>query len=153
MNKHLYIKILEFGEKHIEGFNYTEIKSAIKPSDWEGVILVRNLEAAFNNFKNSGRIHMGSYTYKPSLFECVDLAKKEEDEKNYYSPGTRYIINGEAYFNYLDYLELQIARKSSEDANKYSRKSIKIATWALLIGIISSIAQILIEIYNYIKIS
>lgn len=49
----------------------------------------------------------------------------------------------EAKFKYIDFLELELARKNSISAKKYSQISIYIAIGALVVSAIGSIAQVI----------
>lgn len=59
---------------------------------------------------------------------------------------SKFTLKSEAFFNYLDYLELQEARKMSQqamrssiDATKLAQQSIFYAKWALILSIVFSI--------------
>lgn len=128
----LYIKILEFGNEHPEGFHTNEIKESLKLSEWENKILVTHLVNAYKN-----RLVGNTQPNIPSLFTCI------LEGGDFQSGNSKYILDPGSYFNYIDYQELITARKSSEDANKNARVAVYIAIISMIISVIFSCWQIL----------
>lgn len=57
-----------------------------------------------------------------------------------------FIIKYDAFFNYIDYLELQKAIENSNEANKHAEEAKNLALWAIWMAVIVGIIQIIIDI-------
>jgi len=70
MNKNTYIKIFEFGQKNLDGFNYEKIiDEIITLEDWEKIIIEENMKNAFYNRRTVGA---PGYIGKESFFYCIN---------------------------------------------------------------------------------
>ncbi len=173
----IYIKILEYGQEHMAGFTYEEIKTAltIKNDSWEDKLIKGYMHNAVKSGgKENKEIHLdGSRTYRTqnewesmpqldSIFWVID--KSDEYSKDIYL--WKYTLRYDAYSNYIDYLELQFARKNAEAANRNAEESkvlanksieltnisIKISIVAIVISAILAGASIWIQLKNSVKI-
>jgi hypothetical protein len=68
---------------------------------------------------------------------------------------SKFTLKSEAFFNYLDYLEFQEARKfskqaieSSLEATKLAKESIKLTKYALIFSILFSVLAIFVQIHT-----
>jgi len=136
MNKNTYIKIFEFGEKNLDGFNYKKIIDEIPQlKDWEKMIIEENIKNAFYN-----KTHVGAsgFNSKESFFYCMGAGGGDYGLNNL----SKYILNSESYFNYIDYLELKEARETAKKAHTTSIWAIGIAIITLITSIIFSVIEI-----------
>jgi len=142
MNQNIYIKISEFGERNLNGFNYKKIiDENLEMKDWEKSIIQESVKNAFYN-----KTHMGApgFNSKESFFYCLDASGGEEG----LSDRSRYILKSESYFNYIDYVELREARETAKKAHRTSIIAIVIATIAVVISTTFSIIEIFHRIKN-----
>lgn len=133
-NKNLYIRLLEFGDRHFNGFSYKEIieDKELDLNEWEkGVV-----DAYLKNSSDSANQNIVKQS--PIKSDIFVLIEKGHEIFNQKEDSKKYIINYEAYFNYIDYLELVEARKTAEDANNHAIWSIRVAIGTLVISIIFS---------------
>jgi hypothetical protein len=128
MKKHnFYIKILEYGKDHLEGFNYSEIKEGLKEKlerelqKEEIVILEKYLRRANENERGIDNI------FRETMFISLRDDRFSEFNQN----NVKYIINFEAFSKYIDYIELKEARKYSRESLKYAEKSLRKAEESL----------------------
>lgn len=139
MNKNLYIKILEFGENNPDGFTYNDLvnNKILSFSEPEKKIIDKHFRIAFKNAEKE-RSNLPEFTNNTeTIFMLIGWTGGNYNENN------NYTIGYDAYFNYVDYLELQEARKNAETAKRDAKISIYIAVWALVVSIIFSIIQII----------
>ena len=130
MKENIYIRIIKFGIEHPEGFNYEEIinDKQLKLNDWEKNIVNQYLNSAYENGQGTPRGHIIGLE---TLFLAVErIGGYKED-------GTKFIINLDSQFKYIDYLELKEARETASKAHK-------IAMGAIIISILSIIAMLFI---------
>lgn len=126
----LYLRILKFWEAHPKGFTYYEIKAWLSLEEWEDNFIQQNLINSLESWRIS------SYGINPNLETIfVPLVKGNMTE-------SKFILKYDAYFNYIDYLELQKAIENSKEASSQARLAIYIAVWLWLIQIIVWIIQI-----------
>lgn len=117
MEKDIYIKLLDFGDKNQEGFSFDDIITGLKGhiSDWETDIINTHIDNAAYN-----KSHIGSpgFFAKETMFLCIQyVSSRSQDPRN------QYIINLDARFKYIDYVELKEARKTANYANKNAKKA------------------------------
>jgi hypothetical protein len=136
MGKDFFIRLLEFGERYPEGFNYSEIinDSGLGLSKWETCLVEKYLEHAWKNEQTFGR-GGGFPSFETPFLSVVRKGDQNNDE-------SKFIIGVEAKFKYIDYLELREARLASKQANKNALTAIIIAIFTLLLSIYFSNAQI-----------
>ncbi len=134
MKKDIFIKLLEYGNGHPEGFNYSKILNdkKLNLNDWEKEITRKYLENAFRN--------LGCDIVLETLFLVIKVSGSDYTNDNF-----KYIINRDSRFKYIDYLELEEAQLASKQASKNALAAIKIAIIALIISIFFSILQITIQ--------
>lgn len=136
--KNLYIKILEFGEERFDGFSYKDLinDKSLNLDEKEKLIIDKHFEIAF---KNREKVMMG-FSDATNNTETIFMLSQWKGGR--YNEESKYILGYNAYFNYIDYLELQEARSNAETAKRDARISIYIATITLLVSIAFSFAQI-----------
>ncbi len=133
--KDIYIKILEFGINRTEGFTYNEIINAkeLEIKKWEKIIIDKYLNNAYmNHWRSSGDIRAATLE---TIFIVIGCDKKEHKEGRK-DENTKYILNYDSRFKYIDYVELKEARKSAKQANKNAIAAIMIAVLTILFQII-----------------
>jgi len=142
MKENIYIRVIKFGIEHPEGFNYEKIinDKQLELNDWEKNIVDKYLDRAFKN-EQSLTIN-SNYPNLETLFLVVEKTTDYKDDK------TKFIINLDSQFKYIDYLELKEARETASRAHK-------IAMGAIIISVISIIIIQTVKIdqqqYNEIK--
>ncbi len=142
MKENIYIRVIKFGIEHPEGFNYEKIinDKQLELNDWEKNIVDKYLDRAFKN-EQSLTIN-SNYPNLETLFLVVEKTTDYKDDK------TKFIINLDSQFKYIDYLELKEVRETASRAHK-------IAMGAIIISVISIIIIQTVKIdqqqYNEIK--
>lgn len=111
--KHLFIRLLEHGDKHPRGFSWNQIldDKILNLQDWEKDLVEKYLENAWQNTvftMNSG------YNNLETPFLVVRKVESQENE------ATKYIINFDAAFKYIDYQELKQAQRNARRAMIWS---------------------------------
>ena len=131
MKENIYIRIIKFGIEHPEGFNYDGIinDKQLKLNDWEKNIVDKYLERAFKN-EQSLTIN-SNYPNLETLFLAVKKTTEHKDDSS------KFIINLDSQFKYIDYLELKEARETAVKAQRF-------ALGAILISVVSIIAMLFI---------
>jgi len=133
IKKNLYIKIMEFGDKHQQGFIYQDLKDALELEPWEDKIVQEYMNNAIKNGKGrphwNGIIGSGGFIEPDieTIFFVIDMMGGINDSK--------FVIKYDAYFSYINYLELQEMKKSSKWA-------MRTAVVSIFIGIIGAIVSI-----------
>jgi hypothetical protein len=137
-----YIKILEFGKDHLEGFNYSEIKEGLKEKlerelqKEEIVILEKYLYRA-----NSNESKLIDNVYRETIF----VSLRNDSKLKFDDDDLKYIINFEAFSKYLDYLDLKGTREFSNQSLKYAENSLQKTKTAILISLGALIVLILVS--------
>ena len=138
----LYLRILKFWEEHTEWFTYKQIKERLKLQDWENQIIEEYLINALKNSKYYDTIYWGNY--KDSVFfmiEC-EIPQFSSHSLEHDIDRAKFIIKYDAYFNYIDYLELQKAIENSKEANNHAKNAKRLALISIWIAIITWAFQI-----------
>lgn len=136
MNENIYIKLHEFGEKNLDGFNFEKIIDGLGAlKNWEQEMIKENI---INAHYNKGYLGASGFHEKPSIFYCLNYAGDYNGRDN------KYILSPASYFDYIDYLELKESLKTARKAHITSIVAIGIAVVTLVSSIIFSI----IEIYS-----
>lgn len=80
-----------------------------------------------------------------SIFIVIEKDKDLEKIENH-----KFVLKYDAYFNYIDYLELQAAKQASIEASKNAKYALWAVAFTTLVSIILTIIQILapVEIDN-----
>ena len=135
MKENIYIRVIKFGIEHPEGFNYEKIinDKQLDLNDWEKNIVDGYLDRAYKN-KESLTINSG-YPNLETLFLAVGKIGKYAGE--YTDDKTKFIINLDSQFKYIDYLELKEARETATKAHR-------IAMSAIIISVISIATMLII---------
>ncbi len=148
LEKDLYIKLLDYGFKNPQGFNFKTIKEYLKLNEYDERILEINIENAFINTRN--RDVDSKAAVQETIFLCL-----ADRQGRHFDEGKKYVLTLEARGKYIDYLELTEARKFSQKASLDAKRAINIAKWALIVSIIIAFISIifsLIQILRPIKI-
>jgi hypothetical protein len=128
MEQNLYIRLLEFGLSQPDGFSHAELEAHLNLNEWETKIVNKFVELALNTGRTSFA-RDGSYIPDSGNTIFVLIS-------NDHPVGGRFILSHNAFFSYLDYLELQSARETSKSANRNA----KLALWAVCFTTLISIA-------------
>lgn len=139
MLNNIYIETLKIGAENLDkGISYsqvveqlTQIGISIEPYFEEYFMLW-----FFTNF------------YERSMTNIIRTQSNRWFRKEEYGSALNFpvILTGEAYQNYLDYIELKEAREYSLQAQKAANESIKIARLTLIVSIGVAIAGIIISL-------
>src|SRR3989344_8396274 len=118
----VYIRTIEFGLKYPNGFSYGEIinNSELELREWEKSVIDEYLKNAYENF-SFGDLAEGNAD-RETLFLMIKKGKGDFTDDSY-----RYTINLDAYFKFIDYEEIRLARKAARDAKILSWMAIIIA--------------------------
>lgn len=137
INNTPFIDALEYGIQHInEGKSYNETIAYLKGKGWNHVETASFKTWFYNSFFCEGYLNGGS-----------DVGVAEEKVLRFIHTTTQYddykcILKGDAYFAYLDFIEVQKAFESAESSKETAK-------WALYVTIAVGLAQILIAIWPY----
>ena len=123
--ENLYLRIAEFWYKNPQWFLITEIKKYVLPISSEEVIFEKHFEQAYNAYK-----YWHNASLNPPFFVL--------EEYHWGYTKCKYCIKSEILFSYIDYLELQEARKSSKSAMKWAIAAILINIVAIAVQIYTS---------------
>jgi len=129
MKENIYIRVIKFGIEHPEGFNYKKIinDKQLKLNDWEEKIVDEYLNKAC---KNEQRYASGFPNFETPFLVVEKIGEYKDDR-------TKFIINLDSQFKYIDYLELKEARETAIKAHR-------IAMSAIIISVISITAMLFI---------
>lgn len=131
MEEDLFVRLLNFGVNRKEGFNLEEIFRSLELNEEEKEVIKKYCE---NAFKNELKYRDGGYPNLETPFLLI------ESGEQYDSQNTKYLINLDSKFRYIEYLEL---KESRINANKARRLS-----WvAIGISILSIATSILVSLY------
>ncbi len=151
----LYLRILEFWEAYPKGFSYNLLKRAIRPNDWENTIIKRYLYNAVLNKNSLNKILHETIFIEVTIdsnipnpltdIHDIPLFKRELSEEQIIDKAiweNEFILKYDAYFNYIDYLELRKAIENSNEANNHAKEAKLYAIWSIIIAIITGAFQI-----------
>ncbi len=130
--ENFYIRVIEYGIKHPDGFTYNEIidNKDLDLKDWEKESIKKYFNNAFiNSYRDESKSRSGD---AETLFLIISKGGSSCD--------SRYVINFDCYFKYIDYQELKLAQKNAATAKK-------LAIYAIGIAIASMIITVLIPIF------
>ena len=128
MENHFLIRVLEWASKKPEGFSVEELEEGVTLEDWQKEIIKNYMVIAVKNAQDKSQ-------NEPYNTETIFFVVKEELRDPFdVIPGNeaRYILSTNALFHYIDYTELQFARKTAKEARD-------IAVGAVYISIILSL--------------
>ncbi|MFA6285158.1 MAG: hypothetical protein WC643_01350 [Parcubacteria group bacterium] len=123
----IHLRAVKYGYLHPNGFSYKGIAHHYSKRSAEWEVVKEFLHVARNN-KDAGLNHITPFVLLQRNGSAID--------------DSIFVLSYEAFFNYLDYLELQQARKSAKDANFYARIAIGIAALAFIMSALLSLWQI-----------
>ncbi len=118
MENHLYIKIAKYALLKPEGFSPIELKSELNLNHWEERVVNKN-------FQNACDARNKTDNTLDTIFLIIDYINNDPQQNAVNT--SKYILKYDAFFNYLDYLEFQEARKSSKQAIESAKTAINIA--------------------------
>ena len=131
-DNHYLIKILKWAEKKTDGFTYNELIESQKFNEQEISTINRYFSSANHNAEF---LKTPSFSQIPeTIFHAIN-----HDRNDYKSDTNKYVLTVDSLFRYIDYEELKLARKTSEEARVFSSWSIRIAIIAIIISIIMPI--------------
>ncbi len=154
----LYLRVLKFWESHPKWFSYAELTAVVKPKEWEDNIIKRYMHNAILNWKIGNNVLHESVFLESRITDIPNndyVQNVATDTGMFSSELTRinsalnnaiFILKYDAYFNYIDYLELQKAIENSNEANTHAKWAKNLALWAIWIAIITWIIQSIIWI-------
>ncbi|MFA5985886.1 MAG: hypothetical protein WC819_00885 [Parcubacteria group bacterium] len=128
--KNLYIRISEFGYKNPDGFTQEELEKNLDLNDWEKKIVNKQISDTLNGgqFVHTDREgHGGMLPVRNTMFLNIENDK--------------FILNHDAFFNYIDYREFREALRSSKTAKN-------MALFAIVISSVLALASILIQLFG-----
>ncbi len=124
LEKNLFLQIIQWGLTKPDGFTYSEFNENLKFEGWKRSVTDNHFEQAYRN-------HEAMSHHNIAIGDTVFL---HIGPRNSYNEATaRYIINYNAQFNYIDFEELQFARKSAGEARLLAIIAILVAVVAPLI--------------------
>ncbi|MCC6290793.1 hypothetical protein IT398_01870 [Candidatus Nomurabacteria bacterium] len=130
METHFLIQVLEWAEKKPNGFTKEELIASRTFENWEKEILDGYFADADTNHKRTG---LPSFTYLPeTIFHVIRM-----------NPKKAYVLTPDAFFKYIDYTELKLARQTAKEAKNSSEKSIKISSFSVRIAIFAIMISLL----------
>jgi hypothetical protein len=153
MNKikeeNLYLRVLKFWETYPKGFSYNLLKRVVRPNEWENDIIKRYLyNAVLNNNSWNKVLHetifiearINSSIPNPLGDSFISMPLETLSEEQIINNAiweNEFILKYDAYFNYIDYLELQKAIENSKEASSQAKLAmyIAISLWIIQIYI------------------
>ena len=118
MESHFLIKVLAWASKRTEGFTSAELYNDFTFPNWQRTLLDKHFQHATENTSRRG---MPSY---PEISETIF----------YHIQGGIFVLSTEALFKYIDYKELELARKNATQARNYSLVAIGISVLAIMVS-------------------
>ena len=124
-----YIELLKFCDGICGEFSYSQLKDGLlkDAKEWEEKIVSTYLDSAHKNKWNQD---VGKYSDYETIFWCTHHGSSP------ISNDSKYILSYNAKFNYIDYLELQLARNNAVKARNYSIIAIAIAVLSIIITVL-----------------
>ncbi len=129
----LYIRVMKFWEEHPEWFTFRQLQSELNFTSNERKIIEEYISNALMSWRNLWW-NMWTQPVYDSIFVLVD--RNDNSTEN-----ALIILKYDAYFNYIDYLELQKAIENSREANEHAKWAKNLALWAIWFAIITGILQ------------
>jgi len=125
MKENIYIRVIKFGIEHPEGFNYDSIinDKRLKLNDWERNIVDKYLDKAC---KNEQRYASGFPNFETPFLAVRKIGEYKDDR-------TKFIINLDSQFKYIDYLELKEARETATKAHRIAMSAIIISLISIIV--------------------
>lgn len=127
-DKDVYLRMIEYGRGRPDGFSPEEIEDAFSKNISEQTLVCKLLEDAWKNSRNPI-----SHPTPFVLFQDTAAINFRD---------CKYALSYEANFNYLDYLELEQARKNADDAHKTAIRAIVVSIVLTIISGVFSFWQI-----------
>jgi hypothetical protein len=128
-----FIDALELGIKNLEeGISYTETIAFLKTKGWNIIDSTSFRRWFYDSF------HCPEYYTHLDRSDLGDIIAAKVSQINKEFDSCKSTITGEAYFKYLDFVEVKKAFENAESSKKT-------ATLALIVTIIVGIAQIIVS--------
>lgn len=127
----LYIRVLKFGENHPEWFTLRQLQSELHFTTNERRIIEEYITNTLLSWRNLWW-NMWTQPVYDSIFVLVDRGDNSTEN-------ALITLKYDAYFNYIDFRELQEAMKNSKEAKN-------LALWAIGIAVITWIIQTIVWI-------
>ncbi|MDO8571569.1 MAG: hypothetical protein Q7R79_02730 [bacterium] len=129
IDKHLYIRVIEYGINKADGFTVSELYTDKKAflSEHDKKTLESYFEFAYTNARQVRTY--GKSGSSESLFLLTNKGGGWNDNNS------RYAVSLDAIFKYLEYQELKFARQNAREARDLSIKAIAISAGAVIISI------------------
>lgn len=124
----IFLRIINFGLKHPDGFTYVEIMGSLKLEGWEKTTAQRYLDNAYKNNFNAPIPGRSTNLETPFFATSIDRNNDYQYQEN------KYIISFDAHFKYLDYQELKFARQNAREAKMLSLWAIRISILAVIVS-------------------
>lgn len=130
-NKNIYIDILKIGSENFQGFTKVELEEKLKEKGYD-----------FSANSDYEKILVSIFY---DAFVVPGHGNASMQNKN--------VLKMDAYFNYLEYVELQEARQSAKEAKSLSIKALWISAILAGASILLSIISICFQINGSLKIN
>lgn len=124
----IHLRAIKYGRQYPNGFMYADIEHHYSRRREEWQIVKKFLHDAWNN-------------YDQGISQITPFVLLEK-MGNLSADNSKYTLSYEAYFNYLDYEELQQARYNAREAQRSSTIAICIAIMSMIISGALSLWQI-----------
>ncbi len=132
--ENFYIRVIEYGIKHPDGFTYDEIidSKELGLKDWEKEAMKKYFHNAYVNFNQNES--MGKSGSAETLFLLIN-----RKNLNFIHDSNKYTINFDSHFKYIDYQELKFARENAKTAKTLSLCAIGIAVLSIAAAIFAQL--------------
>ena len=128
----IHIKLLKFGETKPEGFCFYDLlseKNELNLNKWEQCILKKYF---YNAHENTKKYDPGGFPNLETLFLLIE----GENMPDFKDDRCKYIINLDSKFKYIDFIELQEARKNAKSARNFSVVAIVISLISIVVALL-----------------
>ena len=137
MNKsNIYTRILNFWSQRNDWFTVEELIESVNPNEWEEKIIRMQISRTLTNWESKmvPTVEKGWYMWQTSIIPPHQSTLFVVSEKN--EQITKFLLSHEAFLSYIDFLELEAAMKTWNEAKIIAIISIMIAilTWAFQIS-------------------
>ena len=135
--KDIYIKILEYGINHVNGFTYNEIMGAKELKELKGWELNMIDKYLLNAYRNKQYIEQMKPADLETMFFTIEAGGSNYKDNTY-----KYGLNLDSRFKYIDYIELKETREMSRNANRNAIIAISITIITTFVSILLTLWQI-----------
>jgi hypothetical protein len=138
-NQHLIIRVTEYGLTH-QRFALIDIKNDLKLNNAEFDYVLHTLTQLSKTFTDSpNHILVGADLVQHKISSNVDWKR------------STYSLLPNAFYNYVDYLEIKEARKQSIEAKNQSNMALQVAVYSLLASILLGLFSVFLSVIQIIK--